>query len=192
MAVDDIDRAAERLRADFGLGTLAGRHVPIPGVLSAIVPLQPPQFVELISATDRSSDVGARVAEAAATGDRLFTWAIEPVNLDAVAARLGLDPRPGGAGPARWRIVGEVEHAHPFFIEFNLGRAERERGWRDAYRAAGHSSVPGAFTFLEVGGREPELRSWIGDVDLPIRFVKGEPGIRAAGIETAAGEVVVL
>jgi hypothetical protein len=36
------------------------------------------------------------------------------------------------------------------------------------------------------------LRRWIGDVDAPIRFVQGEPGIRAAGIETAAGEGVVL
>jgi hypothetical protein len=154
VAVDDIDRAAEQLRADFGLGTLAGRHVPTPGVLSAIVPLRPPQFVELITATDLSSNVAARVAEAAATGDRLFTWALEPVDIDAVAARLGLDPWPGGAGPARWRIVGEIERAQPFFIDFDLHRAERERRWRDAYRAAGHSSAPGAFTFLEVGGGE--------------------------------------
>jgi hypothetical protein len=119
----------------------------------------------------------------------LFTWAIEPADLDAVAARLGLEPRPGDAGPARWRIVGKIERARPFFVEFDLDRTTREREWRGAYRAAGHSSAPGAFTFVEVGGEEPELRSWIGDVDVPIRFVKGDPGIRAAGIETAAGEI---
>jgi hypothetical protein len=131
------------------------------------------------------------VAEAARTGDGLFTWAIEAGDLDAVAARLGLEPRPGDAGPVPWRIVGEVERSRPFFIEFDLDRAERERAWRDAYRAARHSSAPGSFTFLEVGGGELELRSWLGDIDVPIRFVEGDPGIHAAGIETAAGVVVI-
>jgi hypothetical protein len=35
------------------------------------------------------------------------------------------------------------------------------------------------------------LRSWLGDIDVPIRFVEGDPGIHAAGIETAAGVVVI-
>ncbi|MBV9121540.1 MAG: VOC family protein, partial [Chloroflexi bacterium] len=55
-----------------------------------------------------------------------------------------------------------------------------------------HRVRPGAITWMETGGNEAELREWIGpDIDrMPLRFVPGTPGLHAAAVATAAGEVV--
>jgi hypothetical protein len=120
LGVRDLDAAAARLKREHGWATLPGGS-PAPGLHNASVPLTPPTYLELITPTDPSaSRPAARLAEWITEGDRLFTWAIEPDDLDAVAKRLGLAPWGGGAGPERWRIVGEVEQAQPFFIEYDV------------------------------------------------------------------------
>jgi hypothetical protein len=40
-------------------------------------------------------------------------------------------------------------------------------------------------------GRPFFIESDVGDVDIPLRFVGGEPGLRAVGIATETGEVVL-
>lgn len=191
VGVSDLEAAGQTLRRDHGWGTLPGGS-PAPGLHNAVIPLEPPTYLELITPTDRSaSDPAAKLAKRIADGDRLFTWALEPDDLDAVAARLGLVPWGGGAGPARWRIVGEVEPARPFFIEYDVPRKERTEGWRASYARAGHVSAPRSFTFLEIGGDEEQLRAWVGEVDVPLRFAGTTPGLRAVGISTERGEVIV-
>jgi hypothetical protein len=77
----------------------------------------------------------------------------------------------------------------PFFIKYDVDdRVERWRAW---YEEARHARRPRAFSFVEVGGDEQELRAWLGDADVPVRVAGGEPGLRAAGIETDAGEIVI-
>ncbi|MDI5982560.1 hypothetical protein QDK53_40620, partial [Amycolatopsis magusensis] len=60
-----------------------------------------------------------------------------------------------------------------------------------AYTQAEHDCTPGRVTYLELGGDESRLRKWVGDFDVPLRFVGGEPRLAAAGIATSRGEIVV-
>lgn len=179
------------MERNFGWRTLPGGS-PAPGLTNTSIPLEPPTYLELITPADAAASAPARrLATWIHAGDRLFTWALEPDNLDEVAERLGLDPWAGGAGPARWRIVGEVGPTRPFFIEYDVGRSERASGWRHGYERAGHRSLPGSITFLELGGDEQQMRAWVGDVDVELRFVDGAPGLRAVGVSTVEGHVVV-
>ena len=59
------------------------------------------------------------------------------------------------------------------------------------YARVGHTCAPGGFTELTVGGSEDELGDWLGPHTLPLRVTGGAPGLRAARIATANGEVVI-
>jgi hypothetical protein len=191
LGVRDLEAAADRLRREWGLGTVPGGS-PAPGVVNAVVPLEPPVYLELVTATDAgASEAAAGLATATATGDRLFTWALEPDDLDAQAARLGITPLSGGGDTGRWRLLGDVEQERPFFIEYDIARADRVEGWHRAYGKAGHDCEPGRVTHLEVGGDASRLRRWLGEVDVPLRWAGGEPRLAAVGIATARGEIVL-
>jgi hypothetical protein len=191
LGVRDLEAAADRLRREWGLGTVPGGS-PAPGVVNAVVPLEPPVYLELVTATDAgASKAAAGLATATAAGDRLFTWALEPDDLDAQAARLGITPLSGGGDTGRWRLLGEVEQERPFFIEYDIARAGRVEGWHRAYGKAGHDCAPGRVTYLEVGGDASRLRRWVGEVDVPLRWADGEPRLAAVGIATARGEIVL-
>lgn len=187
----DLDATVNRLRRELGLGAVPGGS-PVPGVINAVVPLEPPLYLELVAATDAdASDAAARLAAATAAGDRLFTWAIEPDDIDARAASLGVEPMSGGGDTGRWRLRGEVEQGLPFFIEYDVARPGRVEAWRRAYAEAAHACVPGRVTYLEVGGDESGVREWVGDVDVQLRMVGGEPRLAAMGIATDQGEIVL-
>jgi hypothetical protein len=191
LGVSDLGSAADRLRREWGLGTVPGGS-PAPGIDNVVVPLSPPLYLELVTATDpRASAAAARLAAATAAGDRLFTWAIEPDDLDARAADLGIEPLVGGGDTGRWRLLGEVEHSRPFFIEYDVARPGRLEGWQRAYARAAHDCAPGRVTHIEVGGDESAVRQWVGELDVELRVVGGEPGLTAVGIATARGEIVV-
>ncbi|GAA4527728.1 VOC family protein [Amycolatopsis samaneae] len=191
LGVRDLEAAADRIRREWGLGTVPGGS-PAPGVVNAVVPLEPPVYLELVTAVDaRASEAATRLADATAHGDRLFTWAIEPRALDARAATLGIEPSSGGGDTGRWRLLGEVGRDRPFFIEYDVARAGRVAGWRRAYAEAEHDRAPGRVTWLEVGGDESRLRPWTGDIDVPVRWVGGEPRLAGVGIATSSGEIVV-
>ncbi|MGC7096409.1 VOC family protein [Amycolatopsis lurida] len=189
LGVRDLDAARERLRREWGLGTVPGGS-PAPGVANAVVPLEPPVYLELVTATDPGAgEAAAGLAAATALGDRLFTWAIEPDDLDAHAARLGLEPMSGGGTTGRWRLLGEVEPERPFFIEYDVARADRLAGWQRAYAEAAHDCAPGGVTYLEIGGEA--LRTWTGEVDVPLRVADGPPRLAAVGIASARGEITL-
>ncbi|MGW3966622.1 VOC family protein [Amycolatopsis sp. NPDC005003] len=191
LGVRDLEVAADRFRHEWGLGTVPGGS-PVPGVANAVVPLEPPVYLELVTATDPgASEAAARLAAVTAAGDRLFTWAMEPDDLDACAASLGVEPVSGGGDTGRWRLLGEVEQQRPFFIEYDIARAARIEGWQRTYAKAMHDCAPGRVTYLEVGGDESRMRQWVGEVDVPLRWVGGEPRLAAAGIATTRGEIVV-
>jgi hypothetical protein len=83
------------------------------------------------------------------------------------------------------------EPKRPFFIEYDVARGSRVEGWQRAYAEAAHACAPGRVTYLEVGGDESGMRDWVGEVDVPLRFIGGEPRLAAVGIATARGEVVL-
>ncbi|MGW4128150.1 VOC family protein [Amycolatopsis japonica] len=191
LGVRDLEEAADRLRREWGLGTVPGGS-PVSGVANAIVPLAPPVYLELVTVTDAdASKAAARLAAVTAAEDRLFTWAVEPDDLDARAAGWDVEPVSGGGDTGRWRLLGEVEQSRPFFIEYDVARAGRVAGWQRAYAEAAHDCAPGRVTYLEVGGDESDARRWVGEVDVPLRLVGGEPRLAAVGIATARGEIVV-
>jgi hypothetical protein len=197
-AVADLERAAERWRRDLGLDSApGGRHAGW-GTANRIVPLGD-AYVELIAVADpeaaSASAFGSAVAEAAGQGERWLTFAAAADDLDAVAARLGLEvtegsrERPDGT-TLRWRSAGledpRREPWMPFFIAWEVppdlhpGRARGGQGIR-----------AGGIAWIEVGGDAGRLDEWLGGTELPVRVVDGPAGIRAVAVVAAGGELVI-
>ena len=129
-------------------------------------------------------------------GDRLVGWAIEPDDLDAVAARLGVEPSGGSienpdGSTGSWRIVGNSgDGAFPFFIEYEGDGDLRRRRWAERRADAGNNWVR-AVTFVEVGAEPDRMREWIGDESIPVRCIEGERGVLSVGLATEKGEIVL-
>jgi hypothetical protein len=197
-AVADLGGAAARWRRELGLDSAAGGRHPGWGTANRIVPLGE-TYVELIAAVDsaaaRASAFGRSVLEAVADGERWLTFAAAADNLDAVAARLGLDvteghrERPDGT-TLRWRSAGledpRREPWMPFFIAWDVPpdlHPGRTRG--------GHGIRAEGIARIEVAGDADRLDDWLGGADLPVRLVDGPPGIRAIAVAVAGGELVI-
>jgi hypothetical protein len=197
-AVGDLDRAAERWRRHLGLDSAPGGRHPGWGTANRIVPLGD-AYVELIAVADpqaaRESAFGRSVAEAATGGERWLTFAAAADDLDAVAARLGLEviggrrERPDGT-TLRWRSAGledpRREPWMPFFIAWEV-----PPGLHPGRARAGHGVRVDGIVWIEVAGDADRLDDWLGGDELPVRVVDGSPGIRAVAIATAGGELVI-
>ena len=197
-AVSDLDEAAVRFRARFGLDSTAGGRHEKWGTANRIVPLGD-QYVELVAAVDPSAasetSFGRGVLERAAEGGGWLTIAAVADDLDAVASRLGLEvtsgsrTRPDGE-VVRWRAAGlddlRREPWMPFFLTWDIphelhpGRAR-----------AGHGVRADGIAWVEVGGDAERLRAWLGTDQLPIRVTDDEPGIHRVAISTPDGELVI-
>jgi len=197
-AVRDLDEAAVRFREGFGLdSTEGGRHERW-GTANRIVPLGD-QYVELVAAVDETvaarTGFGRGVLERASDGGGWFTIAAVAEDLDAVAARLGLEigsgsrTRPDGE-TLRWRSAGlddpRREPWMPFFLAWDVpdelypGRAR-----------AGHGIRAEGIAWVETAGDAERLRDWLGGEELPIRVIEGEPGLRRVGVATSDREIVI-
>jgi hypothetical protein len=165
------------------------------GTRNATVPLQPPQYCELVAVDDPEGEWGAALSATLGDGDRLIGWAVRPDDLDGVARRLGVEPTEGttefeDGTVSWWRMVGDPLSPLPFFVSSPVGPARTARH-RVVYERAQHDRRAERFAWLEVGGDERELREWLGPNELPIRYVGGERGIRAAAIATGDGGIVL-
>ena len=196
-AVRDLDSAAARVTADFGLASVEGGRHPGWGTANRIVPLGE-SYLELVAVVDSSeaaaSDFGRPVLEALATGERLVGWAVATDDIEGIARRLGLEvtggsrTRPDGV-TLSWQLAGVgralATGALPFFIQWE-GAAELHPG----SAAAAHRVTPDGIAWVEVSGEERSLRTWLGDHDLPLRITDGPQPLPAVAISTAEGEVV--
>jgi glyoxalase-like protein len=197
-AVPDLDEVAVRFRERFGLdSTEGGRHERW-GTANRIVPLGD-QYLELVAAVDETAAArtgfGRGVLERASDGGGWFTVAAVAEDLDAVAARLGLEIRSGSRTRPdgeilRWRSAGlddpRREPWMPFFLAWDV-REELHPG-----RArAGHGIRPEGISWVEAGGDAERLREWLGGEELPIRVIGGEPGLRRVGVATSDREIVI-
>ena len=190
IAVPDIEAAAATMLDRYGLRTILPGGSPFPGVANAVIPLGPPAYIELVMATDpAATPEAAAIAAAAADGGRLFTWVIEPIDLATVATRL--DVPPNGEPGAGWQTLGGVRPDRPFFIRYGKVRGDRLAGWLTRYEEIRHPAEPGGFTFLEVGGDEAAVREWVGEIDVPLRLVGGEPRLAGVGIDSPSGEIII-
>lgn len=127
-------------------------------------------------------------------GDRWLTWALMSDDIDATAARLGLDVIDGSAfstatGEAiTWRMCGHIEAFFsepylPFFLSYV------DEGWRK--RAI--QTVP-AFDVsrIKLSGDPGRLREWLGHAELPVEVTAGPPELRSVVITTDEREVELL
>ncbi len=193
--VQDLDAGAARLNREHGLGFIRGGRHP-GGTTNSIAPLDPPQYLELIAVADPEGQL-ARTLERWIDGeDRLVGWAIETDDLDAVAARVGLEPSAGSienhdGSTGTWRVVGDAnDNALPFFIEYDGDPDVRRRRWAERRADSGNNWVR-SVTFVEVGADPDRMREWIGDDSIPVRCIEGERGVLAVGLATEKGEIVL-
>jgi hypothetical protein len=193
--VHDLDAAAARLNGEHGLGFIRGGRHP-GGTANSVAPIEPPQYLELITVVDRAGE-NAKLVEREMNGDERFVgWAIAPDDLDAVAARLGIEPFAGSienpdGSTGSWRILGDTnDSAYPFFIEYDGDAGVRRRRWAERRADAGNNWVRGV-TFVEVGADPERMRAWIGDDTIPVRCIEGEHGVLAVGLATERGEIVL-
>jgi hypothetical protein len=188
LAVDDLDAGAARLLDTTGLAATPGGAHPDWGTANVIVPLGA-GYLELVTVVDPEVAARSAFGRRVAAGTGLIGWAACVDDLDAVAARHGLDVVRGHRTRAdgstlSWSMAGAdvaLDRGLPFFLRWddpasNPGRA-----------AAAHRAQPHGIRWLEVAD-EDDLVTWLGPHDLDLRPVNGPP---RAGIAVGDGEVVV-
>jgi len=193
LAAPDLDDAAERLRAEYGLVSVAGGTHPQWGTGNRIVPLGG-QYLEIIAVTDPSAAArhpfGQWVGSAAANGAVLAALMVEPDDFDAACTRLSLSPTPGrrtrpDGTSVSWRLAGVAEAISrnvPCFISWS----ERD----DTFLGDAGVGATG-IEKVELAGDTSAIRSWLGeDVD-GLNVVAGEPAIRRLTIATRDGHIVL-
>lgn len=191
--VRDLDAAARRFRDDYGLDSVpGGEHVGY-GTANRIVPLGD-SYVEIMGPVDPDGPLAHWLLGMIADGERPIGWCVRTNLIGAVAARLGEEPvamsraRPSGA-EVSWRLVGlpasMMDPSLPFFIEWDDPAEHPGR------MPAAHAAVAHGIAWVEVSGDPALLGERLGGADLPVRVVAGDPGVRALGIASGAGEIVI-
>jgi hypothetical protein len=192
----DVDATAERLRRDFGLGSVpGGRHLG--GTTNRFVPLTSPTFLELLGIGDTSMADGAWLEQTLGGRDRPLWWALGVSDIEDSARRRGLDVQHGSmkmadGSTATFRTAGMPRYPLPFFVAPEIGNEGRTAYWATRYEQAGHTCAPGTYTWVEVAEPPEYLDGWLGDHALPVRHtaVPGR-GIVRCGIQTGGGEIVI-
>lgn len=194
--VVDVDATAERLRREYGLGSLPG-GIHLGGTTNRVVPLAPPSYLELLGVGDPALSDGAWLSQTLGGRDRVLWWVLGVDDLDDAARRRGLPIQTGtmemaDGSSVTFRTAGMPRYPLPFFISYDADPKARMQRQQTRYREAGHDCEPGAFSFVEVGDPSELIDAWLGDHGLPVRHgPTTTPGLHAVGIETAHGEVVI-
>jgi hypothetical protein len=198
LAVRDLDAAGTRILNELGLGSLPGGRHPGWGTGNRIVPLGQ-EYVELLAVVDPleagSSPVGRWISNATRSGDRFVAWCVSTDEIERVAERLGLAVATGSRSlpdgrTLRWRSAGFDRVAKdpdlPFFISWD-GPLELHPGRAQAQ----HRVEPNDIAWIEVAGDHGRLQRWLGGEDVLVVVVSGDSGVRAVGISTDRGEIVL-
>lgn len=188
----DANHLGAELEERTGLAAVAGGRHTGHGTGNRLVPLGD-AYLELLEVIDRTeaqtSPFGRWVLDRPQHG--LGLVCLRTGDADAVAARLDREPvamsRVTTDGTElRWRLVGLDDALGParlpFFIQWELAGAPHPGAMR-----AGHRVDPVGITALELGGDPARVQRWVGDHDLPIRFVGGPPGPRSVTVATSRG-----
>jgi hypothetical protein len=196
LAVRDLEASVSRLWDEHGLRFRPGGAHPQWGTANMIAPLGE-SYLELLAVVDPdvgpNTVLGRSLLDRSADGDRWWSVCLGDDDLEATAARLGLDVQPGSrlrpdGVEVRWRGAGLDQRGEelwlPFFIawdvppELHPGAAEADHG----VDVRGISRV-------EVGGDDDRLHAWLAGADVPIRVVEGEPGVHAVALALPDGEL---
>ena len=198
LAVRDLDESAARLWDERGLRFLPGGTHPQWGTGNMIAPLGD-TYLELLAVVDPevgpNTILGRALLDRSAEGDRWFSVCLADDDLEATAARLGLDVQPGSRRrpdgvEVRWRGAGIDQRGDelwlPFFIAWDVPPA-----LHPGAAVAEHRADVGGISRVEVGGDENRLRHWLDGADVPISIVDGEPGVIAVVLRHGDGELVI-
>jgi hypothetical protein len=173
--VRDLDAAGERLARDLGLSSVPGGVHPGLGTANRLIGLGD-SYLELLA--------GALVDSLLGDGpDALLGWMVRTDDIEAEAARLGLEvipmsrSRPDGV-ELRWRLAGwGLRGPLPVFIQ-----------WDTPWEPGGDARLE----WVEVAVDPASLAEWVGDAELPVRFAEGTPGVHAVGVRLPNGRHVVV
>ena len=194
-AVADLESGLRCFADQYGLVSAGGGEHPEFGTHNAIVPVGHGQFIELMAVADEGSQhpLVLSLSKWLRDGDRLVAVCLRPDDLDEVAERLSIpiDPaeRHTSEGEVtRWRLAG-VQAALgperlPFFIDWQ--GAEQQLDAQHAREA----STDG-IAWVEYGGDAGRLAQWIGEHEMPLRIVEGEPGPHAIGLRRGSETLVI-
>ena len=196
LVVDDLDRAAARLLADHGLASVEGGRHEGHGTGNRIVPLGS-DYLELMSVHDSreaaASPLGRWVLDHMAPDPLPAAVCIRTDDAAAQATRLGLDTEPMSRVRSDgirlgWDLVGLAEalgpERLPFFIEWHTSE-------HPGATPVEHGGARSGIAWLELGGDAELLARRLGEHDLPIRTVGGEPGLRRVGLTTDGDDVIL-
>jgi len=201
IATGAVEEAARRLREEHHLHAAPGCVFPESGLANWVIPVGGCQCIELLYAADPATAAGdpfgSFVISRAAQGDVLLGWAIQPADLDATARRLSLavtshsEVWPDGTS-VTWRLAGTSEAFGsgflPFFISWDDPAAISSQLDRVKTHAQ-DSCDPLDFAWIELGGDNDRLSEWIGPLEIPVRCIDSEPGLRGVGLRSTAGEL---
>lgn len=194
----DLAAAARVFEDEYGLASYdGGRHQGL-GTGNRIVPLGD-AYIELMGVVDAdeagTGALGTWLHAQTDSGDRPIAWCVRCEDIEVVTARLGLSPvamqreRPDGS-MLSWRLAGLEralgDGAVPFFIQWDVPEDELP-GRMPLEHPAGAARI----AWVEVGGDEAELRSWLSDHHIDVRVTDGA-GVLTIGIETSGGEIVIV
>ena len=205
LGCQNLYEAAARLRRETKLNNYDGGWGSIGNALR-VVPLGNHQYLEVESIIDQKGAAGKPMAEyfmqRTVSGDALIGWVLRLDTLDeltGIAERIG---RTTNVGPftARLKPDGTAVQvcATPNSIEAWPKGLPNFVYWPETTihpgnEKAHHWIQPSGISWVEIGGEAGAIREWIGAGagDLPLRFVGGEPGVRAVAIKTSVGEILI-
>jgi hypothetical protein len=178
-ATTNLDAASSWIEAQTGVEAVqGGRHEGL-GTKNRIVPLGG-GYIEVLAVDDpdeaaRSIFGAALMARIAGEGEGLFGWAAAVEDLEGTAERLATAITTIRREGLSARLTGLAEAMRepnlPFFVQ-------RDPGVPDP----GTRGDAGGITWIEVGGKAARLKQWLGDGELPVRTVGGQPCVHAIGI----------
>ena len=197
-AVQDLDAAATRVLEELGLASVPGGVHPHWGTGNRIIPLGDTQYLELLAVIDPSvaatTNLGRTLQALTADGDAWFAMCLATDEIDAVAARVGLDVVAGSRSLpdgrlVSWRGAGIEAPARtpdlPFFIAWDMPE-ELHPGATPIEHPCGATGID----WVEIDGDQARFTDWVDGAPLPVRLHTGEPGVRAVSLQTGRGQLV--
>ena len=201
--VPDLELGSGEFLRRYGLVTIPGGVHP-GGTSNLVIPLRNSQYVELLAVHDetalREDDPEAETLLALRDrGGGLLDWELRTQDIDAFTARAGVQAEAGSillddGRTSSWRDAsppGGYGGALPCVVSYDEDAAVRRERWDRFFEEAAHPSGATHIEWVEVAVDEDRLRDWLGPLDLPIRVTSEGAGLRAVGLSSPNGGVVI-
>jgi hypothetical protein len=128
-------------------------------------------------------------------GEAPVALSLRTDDIEAVARRTGHRPRPMSRTrpdgvELSWHLVGleaAVSDGLPFYIQWHVEAADHP-----GRTVVEHRGSPTGIAWVELGGDERQLESWLGPHELPLRHVDGRPGPIRVAVARAQSEPSVV